>query len=796
MFENEDLILDGIKQGEYNLYLGAGATYQCNNRQNKNLPMGEELLKIIQSRFSKTASSLYQITKLVSQEDLNNLFQEQFIVSKLSTAIERIPKFIWKRIFTLNIDNAIETAYKQSKNKKQELISSNFKDDFCLENDISKLQIIHLHGVITKPEDGYVFNANQYIQNIKDNNTWMTVFSDLFRTGSFIMSGLSFNEQDVDFYLSYRSNISQKPGALPSILIEPYPTDYTKSVCKEHGFQLVESTFDDFIAYIYSRIKYIPTIYDLKTPKQTIFKNIDEKSQFCFFNEFELIKLNDNITSQKTPFDYGFEPSISDIQSDKDVHRNITDEILNKIISIEKGKYGNLILLTGKYLNGKTTIALRILNYFSKQDYYCFKLKSMRGFNNDNTIKCIEKLDKSCMFYIDNVAEYIHQVSELIARNKSVIIIGTERSYRITHIRKVLKDQFFEYNCDSMSDNETDLLLKKYLDLGLVLNSKVLQDSNTLLRYTVGEQVCIIVDSYDPIKNKIEDLLKIGTYLSQDITALLAVAICCFCYKPGLNYYVIMSMLPNNYNFNKLFKIDSPLKLAFNLDDKDYVIPMNKLYTIQLLEYFMSKEKLLLQNIYIKIVQNIARSVNRKTIIKRTPESKLMARMLDADKNVKYFFGNDSEKFMVEIQNVCEWNSRYWEQRALGVVDKDIDTAIEYAKHAVSIEYHPYPLTTLGKILFRKMENTAENEKTNYCIQALNNCLSAMKEESKRHIESIHPLITLIAGMQSYMKNFDGKLLPYDLKKRIYAGIDMYEQEIDLSINERKQLEKIKDYVI
>ena len=46
------------------------------------------------------------------------------------------------------------------------------------------------------------------------------------------------------------------------------------------------------------------------------------------------------------------------------------------------------------------------------------------------------------------------------------------------------------------------------------------------------------------------------------------------------------------------------------------------------------------------------------------------------------------------------------------------------------------------------------------------------------------------------MKNFDGKLLPYDLKKRIYAGIDMYEQEIDLSINERKQLEKIKDYVI
>lgn len=264
-----------------------------------------------------------------------------------------------------------------------------------------------------------------------------------------------------------------------------------------------------------------------------------------------------------------------------------------------------------------------------------------------------------------------------------------------------------------------------------------------------------------------------------------------------MNYYVIRSIFPSNYDFNKLFKVNLPLKLAFNLNDNDYVVPMNKLYATQLLEYFMEKDRLLLQNIYIKIVRNIARSVTRETIIRRTPESRLMARMLDSDKNVKYFFGDDSETFMLKIQNVCEWNSRYWEQRALGLVDKDIDTAIEYSKHAVSIEWHPYPLTTLGKVLFRKMECVIKNEKTYYCIEALNSCLDAMKEESKRHMESVHPLLTLITGMQLYMEEFDGSLLPYDLKKTVYAAIDSYEQEIDLSklsINEKKQLKKIKDY--
>lgn len=526
MFKNEELILDGIRRGAYNLYLGAGATHECKNSKGNKLPLGEELFEIIKNYFNKNANNLYQITQIVPPEELDTLFRELFSVNKVSQAIAQLPSFVWKRIFTLNIDNAIEFAYEISKDRKQSLETLNFKDNFYIESDISKLQIIHLHGLIKQPDDGYVFNANQYIQNIKDNNTWLAVFSDLFSTDAFIMSGLSLNEPDVDFYLSYRSHISQKPSALsPSILVEPYPNDYTKSVCEKHGLQLVQKTFEDFISYVSSKIGSVPTVYDLKNPKKAIMENIDIKNKFYFFSDFELIENTNDKTSDKTPFDYGFEPSILDIQSDKDIHRNITNKILNKIISIKKRKYGNLILLTGKYLNGKTTIALRVLNHFSKQDYYIFRLKSLRGFDVDNTIKCIENLDKPCIFYIDNLAEFINLAYELIVKNKSVIVIGTERDYRITHIKKVLKDQFFEYNCDQVTENEKELLLKKYHSLGLILNNKILANTKILLNSTIGEQVCIILNHYNPIKNKIEDLLKVDALPQKDIQVLLAVYI-------------------------------------------------------------------------------------------------------------------------------------------------------------------------------------------------------------------------------------------------------------------------------
>ena len=793
---NIAFILDGVKNGAYNLYLGAGATHGCINKHNQKFPLGDELKTILSKRYNKSARFLYQMATIIEPKDLNDTFQEVFALKNTSEAIKNLSNFVWKRIFTLNIDDAVENSYENNIYRKQKLISNNFKDTFYLESDLQKLQIIHLHGLIRKPSDGYVFNAKEYIENIKTNNTWLTVFSDLFSSESFIMSGLSLNEQDVNYYLSCRSSVTQKVGQYPSILIDPYPDDYTEKICEKHGFQLIQASFDDFIKYLSEEIKNVPTVYDLVNPTNKVFDNISEKEKIIFFNEFEFVEKNDNTTSQLSSFDLGFEPEMLDIFSEKDIHRSVTDKIINTIISKNKKTYGNLVLLSGKYLNGKSTTALRVLNYFLNKNYYIFRLKSLRGFNVENTINCLQELNGEGILYVDNIAEYIQQVNDILLKCPSIFVIGTERNYRIAHIKRVLEENINEFNCDSLSEDETERLIKKYLSLGKIQNRDVLNNKKLLINHTIGEQVCLILDSYEPIQNKISEYFALEPH-QKDLDALLYVGICCYCYKLGINYYIIRSLLPNSYNLNKLFKTESPFKLEFNRDDKDYVLPRNKLYFAQLIEYYLKKDINLVRECYIKIVKKISSSVNRKTIMLRTPESKLLARMLDIDKNVRHFFQNNEQYFMESIKNMCEWNSRYWEQWALSLISTDIDRALSYAKTAVSLELHPYPLTTLSKILFAKMNSVEKNEKTDYCIEALTECLNAMTEEGEKNLQTIHPLLNIINGLNSYRYVFhDNNLLPNDLRHNIYAAIDTYEQELSLSRNEKESINTIKEYLL
>ena len=405
-------------------------------------------------------------------------------------------------------------------------------------------------------------------------------------------------------------------------------------------------------------------------------------------------------------------------------------------------------------------------------------------------------MNKDCLIYIDNLAEYIHQVNEIIMKCSSVVILGTEREYRIEHIKKILVDSVQVYNCDNVSPEETKMLVQKYLSLGHIRNTTLFQNNETLYKHTIGEQVCLILDSYDPIQKKIPDFFRTDEQ-KKDLEALLLIAICCFCYKIGVNYFLIGSILPKSYNFNTLFKRDFQFRLEFNQDDRDYVLPRNKLYFMQLIEYFLKTDREMVENCYIQIVKKISPFVNRKTIKMHTPESKLLARMLDVDKNVKHFFLDDIQTFMEEIKPMCEWNSRYWEQWALSLIKTDIDTAVSYAKTAVSLEYHPYPLTTLGKILFQKMNQSSLSEKSIYCTNALSECLCAMKEESKRRMESIHPVLTIITGLNLYMKNFPkNDALSSELCRKVYSALDTYEQEITLSKTEKTSLAKIKEYLL
>ncbi len=135
--------------------------------------------------------------------------------------------------------------------------------------------------------------------------------------------------------------------------------------------------------------------------------------------------------------------------------------------------------------------------------------------------------------------------------------------------------------------------------------------------------------------------------------------------------------------------------------------------------------------------------------MRRSPEARLVGRLLDADKVVRPLLDAGAEGFYISVQSQWDWNSRYWEQRALLAAETDLDSALQYARHAVAIERHPFPLTTLGKILLMQMDIPSRGVEGLYG-EALATLSAAIESEARRSRITVHPFATLLSGTARY----------------------------------------------
>jgi hypothetical protein len=149
--------------------------------------------------------------------------------------------------------------------------------------------------------------------------------------------------------------------------------------------------------------------------------------------------------------------------------------------------------------------------------------------------------------------------------------------------------------------------------------------------------------------------------------------------------------------------------------------------------------------------------------MKRTPEARLAGRLFDFDEVLSQFLPSRSESFFLAMKRFWSWNSRYWEQFALMKLDqflkstdvdasKSLNQAISHAKHAVQVERHPLPLTTLGKILFEDMKHNSSRFKSGF-DEAFAVLTEAISQEGNMNRIAIHPYMTLFGGARYYVRN-------------------------------------------
>lgn len=361
--DNIELIIEGIRQGRYSLFLGAGVSRDSYDSKGNLLPDGDKFRRQLCSINNLPESTpLTQATQLLSDEDKDNYITKVFSNTIPGKTYDSFCDFIWKNIYTLNVDDCIENSYRKCQSCKQKIFSKNYKDVYEQNENLGHVQIVHLHGFSREPEKGYVFDLNEYINNIREPNSWYKVFANSFASSPYIVSGISFNEPDFIFYVNQRNNII-RDGFCPSILIEPNPNKLTQKLCEKHGLQLIEMTFGEFLAIIKQSLPEPPDVFALSIEKnQSLLgvKNLTKDNIVAFYKDFTEIKKSDsfNHVADSLKFVLGAEPTITDIENHADVHREVTTSIYKKIKE-ELQHYGkSFVLLTGKFYSGKTTSVL------------------------------------------------------------------------------------------------------------------------------------------------------------------------------------------------------------------------------------------------------------------------------------------------------------------------------------------------------------------------------------------------------------------------------------------------------
>ncbi len=688
---------------------------------------------------------------------------ESFSQCKPGPTIRRLPRYLWRRLFTFNIDDALETLYATTSNRKQNLAPLNFNAPFEPAPERPILQAIHLHGWVGSAASGFVFSTSDYVRVMSALNPWMHLLSEILATEPFIIAGASLNEVDLEYYLSHRSHSTPRRGRGPGLLIEPNPDAVTRADCERHGLTLVESSFGNFMEWVRKEVPSPPSVEQLTVPDTgTIFgQELTPHQALRFFSDFELVGAREEpLPGRPSPFMYGREADWSDIQQHVDVERADSSRVYDLVkkagaASRDKGAT-KFLVISDEAGSGKTTILKRVAHELALGGKTVLAVRTLSRIDEANAATCMSRATTPLMLVVDGLADHAEQIVELMSAlpgATNLTVLGTERNYREEFIEAQAGDTpYLLQALEPLSLAECKQLVERYRQFGLVANSQALAAPGTFARKLLGEPVavaiCRILNDFRPLDNIVDSLWEAAP--EENRRPYLAVAVAQHCYRVGLRYSLLQTMLGPREPASPLFERHAVLPLATSVHDDEFVVALNGAVADRILHRAIRTDRPRLSSVFSGLASAVAPHVNRTAIRRRTPEARLAGRLFDADKVVKPLLGDAAESFYVAAQKDWEWNSRYWEQRALLIADASLETAIQYARHAVAVERGPFALTTLGKLLLKRTETPEVRDAA--FDEAFALLVSAIEMEAERSRVRIHPFATLLSGTANFFE--------------------------------------------
>lgn len=718
-------LLDKIAYGRMCLFLGAGAGASLGGKKLEDrliefaeLPVSQKTHKL--SRIYDAA--IYKTSKSTVNEFLKNVF-----IRSVASWQKAIPSFVWKRIYTTNIDDILNDSVNKCRNPLQEYVYKNFRDSSdSSTKDNDTTQVVHLHGYVRKASAGYVFGPKEYATAVKDNLPWHVKFADDFSNNSFVFVGTNLDESDLDVYMSYRRAMSSKPtNEADSFLVTTHVDDILVNAMAEYGINCIESSAEEFFTWLDSSIPNRKRYSDIlleRTPKIAQWSSTINKNAYIkFMNQFESIDYDQNISipdPELHDFFNGDAPLWYDIKQNNDA---IFTPVY-KIKEIIKNDIPPVIILTGVAGCGKTTALMRLAKMLSTENWQTFFFADESYIDVDSA-KAVLKSTKGARaaVVVDRASDYIDQVDKLVQKlnlyspksDLQIVFILGERENRLGRILDALSVRKYQTICMNWLDTK---------NIGVLINKLKEKDKLRILRNKTPEQRSEFFEQHADkqllvaMKELAHDGGKFHKILAKEFLDINQIgkkiySAVALCHAQGFR----VSLNVVHRMFIGELGIDDIKEMIEHGCLKGVVINVNNRlstrHTLIAQELFKSPDLSLVLNRTIKakimtdLMKALAPMVNNvKELSKGTPESILVKNLMDFD-HIENIMGRNEEsidKFFREIKDYYEWNSKYWAQRGLFESQRNkFADAIDFVNYAVDKDSHWTIRNSKGTVYLR-----------------------------------------------------------------------------------------------
>lgn len=359
-----------LRRGEVTLFLGAGFSLGAKNGMGASPPLGRELARLLSSEmgYEHSEEPLQTVFALAAKRlgaiKLREFLDRHFRIEECADWHGLIPTFVWRRIYTTNIDTVLDVAYRGSREQRLHRIVCPADPE---ERDqlFDKVQAIHLHGCVAETSSEVTFTFADFAQQAVRPNPWyQELADDLFRT-PILFVGTELHDSPFHHYVGQRGQRARGTSEFRprSFLVSPSVTELRSEQLRDSNIVAVKTTSEEFFRYLRGVIPKdataIEQVRQLVRP-DLIIQPKGPVSDPTIARHFYLIR-SDLLPRSPAElvegqFFLGAEPTWRDIDKNRDGRRDITRQVVSALLA---SPLPRCLVLHGPAGSGKSTTAMR-----------------------------------------------------------------------------------------------------------------------------------------------------------------------------------------------------------------------------------------------------------------------------------------------------------------------------------------------------------------------------------------------------------------------------------------------------